>query len=43
MPTSLGKDSTVLANNLAAFVINNNLDGVDIDWQDTNSFIAGIG
>ncbi len=31
-PTSAGKDPIVTANSLAQFVLNNNLDGVDIDW-----------
>jgi hypothetical protein len=31
-PTSAGKDPVATANQLARFVQNNNLDGVDIDW-----------
>jgi len=31
-PTSAGKDPIATANKLAQFVLNNNLDGVDIDW-----------
>lgn len=31
-PTSAGKDPIATANSLARFVLNNNLDGVDVDW-----------
>lgn len=33
-PTSAGKDPIKTANKLAQFVLKNNLDGVDIDWED---------
>jgi len=33
-PTSAGKDPIETANKLAQFVLKNNLDGVDIDWED---------
>jgi len=31
-PTSAGKDPIATANQLAQFVLKNNVDGVDIDW-----------
>jgi len=31
-PTSAGADPVQCANNLASFVLNNNLDGADLDW-----------
>jgi len=37
-PTSLGLDATVCANKLADYVSQNQLDGVDIDWEDTAAF-----
>jgi chitinase len=42
-PTSSGADATKTALKLADFVNNNNLDGVDIDWEDTAAFQSGIG
>jgi chitinase len=41
MPTSLGFNATDCGLQLAAFANANNYDGVDIDWEDTKSFIAG--
>lgn len=41
MPTTLGFNATDCALQLAAFVNNNNYDGVDIDWEDTKSFTLG--
>lgn len=37
-PTSAGYDPVDCAIKLAQFVIDNQLDGVDIDWEDTPSF-----
>ena len=42
-PTSAGKDPIATANKLAQFVLNNNLDGVDIDWEDNAAMQAGTG
>ena len=42
-PTSQGADPTTTAQNLAAFVKDNNLDGCDIDWEDNNAMEAGTG
>lgn len=42
-PTSAGYDALDCAQKLADFVINNNLDGVDIDWEDTASFLKADG
>jgi hypothetical protein len=33
----------VTATNLAQFVINNNLDGVDLDWEDNDAMENGTG
>jgi hypothetical protein len=41
--TSLGYDPVKTATNLAKFVIDNAFDGVDVDWEDTNSFYSGAG
>jgi hypothetical protein len=35
-PTSQGADPTETAQQLAKFVVNNNLDGVDLDWSVTS-------
>lgn len=43
MPTTLGLDATTCANSLADYVINNDLDGVDIDYEDSAAFEAGTG
>ena len=40
-PTSAGVDATDCANKLAQFVIDNQFDGVDIDWEDTPAFTLG--
>ncbi|KIJ65610.1 glycoside hydrolase family 18 protein [Hydnomerulius pinastri MD-312] len=39
-PTSTGADPTTTANNLAAFVIQYGLDGVDVDYEDFNAMNA---
>ncbi|KAH7890780.1 glycoside hydrolase family 18 protein [Phlebopus sp. FC_14] len=39
-PTSSGADPTTTANNLAAFVIQYGLDGVDVDYEDFNAINA---
>ncbi|KAG1770689.1 glycoside hydrolase family 18 protein [Suillus occidentalis] len=39
-PTSGGYDPTTVANNLAAFVLEYDLDGVDIDYEDFNAMNA---
>lgn len=36
-------DPTTVANNLAAYVKNNNLDGVDVDYEDLDGFNSGSG
>ena len=43
MLTSFGYDPTVCANKLGAFVQSNNLDGVDIDWEDNDAMKKGLG
>lgn len=40
MPT--GKDPVVVATNLANFVLINNLDGCDIDYEDNAAMEAGL-
>lgn len=42
-PTTAGIDPFVCATKLANFVLDNNLDGVDIDWEDTEALKAGTG
>lgn len=42
-PTSGGYDPTTVANNLAAFVLEYNLDGVDVDYEDFNAMSAEDG
>lgn len=42
-PTTSGVNPTSCALNLADFVKNNNLDGVDIDWEDTYAFQVRTG
>ena len=41
-PTTAGVDPTTCAQNLAAFVKANDLDGVDIDYEDNNAFNTGV-
>ena len=40
-PTTAGLDPVQTANKLADFVLNNNLDGVDIDYEDNIAMNAG--
>ncbi|KAF8518094.1 glycoside hydrolase family 18 protein [Gautieria morchelliformis] len=40
-PTSAGQDPTKLANTMAAWVKSNNLDGIDVDYEDFNAVSAG--
>lgn len=40
-PTSTGVDPTTCARSLAAFVKANDLDGVDIDYEDSQAFNTG--
>ncbi|KIJ57853.1 glycoside hydrolase family 18 protein [Hydnomerulius pinastri MD-312] len=42
-PTSSGDDPTTTANNLASFVLEYDLDGVDIDYEDFNAMNAEDG
>lgn len=42
-PTTAGEDPTTCANSLADFVLKNNLDGVDIDWEDNTAMDSGTG
>jgi hypothetical protein len=42
-PTSSGFDPKISATQLASFVTAYNLDGVDIDWEDTAAFQSGTG
>jgi chitinase len=42
-PTSLGYSWQDCANGLASFVLENALDGADINWQDTDSLLSGSG
>jgi len=42
-PTSAGIDPIDCGTKLANFVKQNNLDGVDLDWEDTAAFTAGTG
>jgi hypothetical protein len=41
-PTTAGVDPTTCAQNLAAFVKANDLDGVNIDYEDNNAFNTGV-
>lgn len=41
-PTTQGVDPTTCAQKLAAFVKTYNLDGVDIDYEDSNAFNTGV-
>lgn len=42
-PTTQGADPIVVADLLANFVITNNLDGVDLDWEDNGAMESGQG
>jgi len=42
-PTSRGVDPVACGKSLAQFVIDNNLDGVDLDWEDNDAMNAGKG
>jgi len=42
-PTSEGKDPVTTCTNLAEFVLANNFDGVDIDWEDNEAMELGTG
>lgn len=42
-PTSENLDPVQVGKDLAAFVNNNQFDGVDIDWEDTPAFQSGDG
>jgi hypothetical protein len=41
-PTSLNKNPIEVATKLASFVLSNNLDGVDIDYEDNNAMNMGL-
>lgn len=43
VPASHSVDPVVCAQKLATFVLENNLDGVNVDWKDLHSFIYGTG
>lgn len=43
MPTTAGVDPVACAVQLGTFVQDNNLDGVDIDWEDNAAMEAGKG
>jgi len=43
MPTSLGLSALDCAGKLATFVLDNNLDGCNINWQDEAALRAGTG
>lgn len=42
-PTTQGADPVATAEALAQFVINNQLDGVDLDWEDNSALETGTG
>jgi hypothetical protein len=42
-PTSQGENATECGLKLGDFVLNNNLDGADIDWEDNDAMDAGTG
>lgn len=42
-PATNGIDPIVCATKLARFTLDNYLDGVDVDFEDTNSFKKGVG
>lgn len=41
-PASMGKNPSKCASKLANFITDNHLDGVNIDWADTQAFENGI-
>ncbi|KAJ7765495.1 glycoside hydrolase family 18 protein [Mycena maculata] len=43
VPTSSGDDPIATANTMAAWVIEFDLDGIDVDYEDFNAFDAGTG
>jgi hypothetical protein len=43
LPATAGYSPIAVASDLADFVSSMNVDGIDINWQDTNSFTTGIG
>lgn len=43
MPTTANYNPVEVAINLALFVVNYNLDGVNVDYQDSRAFVAGTG
>lgn len=42
-PTTANRDPKECGHKLGSFVLNNNLDGVDIDWEDNAAMEAGTG
>ncbi len=34
LPTTAGRDPVALANTMGQFVLNNDLDGIDVDWEE---------
>ena len=42
-PTSGGHDPVTCATKLGNFILNNNLDGVDLDWEDNEAMNRGLG
>jgi len=42
-PTSTGLDPTQTCQRLAEFVLANNLDGIDLDWEDNSAMNNGLG
>lgn len=42
-PTTAGQDPIQCAKSLGDFILNNNLDGVDVDWEDNTAMEAGTG
>lgn len=42
-PTTAGKDPVKVASDLAAYVKEYELDGVDVDWEDIDAMNAGKG
>jgi hypothetical protein len=41
LPSTFNYDPNVTAKNLAAFVLNNNFDGIDVNWNDIGAFKSG--